>query len=164
MRAIDTNILVRLLTVDDERQAKEARKILSGGDVFIATTVVLETERITSRRATISVRAIGDSDGVGGGGSCNSMAGRMDFDTAFPRADCALMTFAARQRRLTQRALVEVLWESCGVRLCEAIAAGTDGIGAAHWSTTGITISGPGIHKKGTLEVSRARLRKHSTD
>jgi predicted nucleic-acid-binding protein len=71
VRAIDTNILVRLLTVDDERQAKEARKILSGGDVFIATTVVLETERIlragydfTSEAIAAGLRALDGLPGI----------------------------------------------------------------------------------------------------
>lgn len=44
VRAIDTNIIVRFLTADDARQAKAARAIIEGGEVFIATTVVLETE------------------------------------------------------------------------------------------------------------------------
>lgn len=44
MRAIDTNILVRFLTADDAKQAKAARVVIEGGDVFVATTVVLETE------------------------------------------------------------------------------------------------------------------------
>lgn len=44
MRAIDTNIVVRFLTADDERQAKTARAIIAGGDIFIASSVVLETE------------------------------------------------------------------------------------------------------------------------
>ena len=44
MRAVDTNVLVRFLTADDPRQAKVARKIIAAGDVFVSTTVVLETE------------------------------------------------------------------------------------------------------------------------
>lgn len=44
MRAIDTNILVRFLTADDAKQAEAARAVIEGGDVFITTTVVLETE------------------------------------------------------------------------------------------------------------------------
>ena len=44
VRAIDTNIVVRFLTADDAKQAKTARAIIEGGDVFISTTVVLETE------------------------------------------------------------------------------------------------------------------------
>ena len=44
MRAIDTNILVRFVTGDDAKQATAARTVLAAGDVFVATTVILETE------------------------------------------------------------------------------------------------------------------------
>jgi len=44
MRAIDTNILVRYLTVDHPHQATTAHSVISDGDVFIPTTVLLECE------------------------------------------------------------------------------------------------------------------------
>lgn len=44
MKAIDTNIIVRLLTHDNENQFQKAHKIFSNHDVFIADTVLLETE------------------------------------------------------------------------------------------------------------------------
>lgn len=44
MRAIDTNVLVRFLTGDDPAQAARARAVIEGGGIFIATTVLLETE------------------------------------------------------------------------------------------------------------------------
>ena len=44
VRAIDTNVIVRFLVNDDKRQAKAARAAIEGGDIFIATTVVLESE------------------------------------------------------------------------------------------------------------------------
>ncbi len=44
MLAIDTNIIVRLLTNDDHDQAARAKTQLAGNDVFVATTVLLETE------------------------------------------------------------------------------------------------------------------------
>ena len=44
MLAIDTNIIVRLLTGDDPEQAAKARGIIAENDVFVATTVLLETE------------------------------------------------------------------------------------------------------------------------
>jgi predicted nucleic-acid-binding protein len=44
VRAVDTNILVRFLTADDPRQARAARRVIAAGDVFIGTTVILETE------------------------------------------------------------------------------------------------------------------------
>ena len=42
--AIDTNIVVRYLTGDHPRQAAKARAIIEGGDVFVGTTVLLESE------------------------------------------------------------------------------------------------------------------------
>lgn len=44
MIAIDTNLLVRILTNDDPVQARRAAKILQREDVFIPKTVILETQ------------------------------------------------------------------------------------------------------------------------
>ena len=44
MRAVDTNVLVRFLTADDAKQAQAARRVIEAGDIFIGTTVILETE------------------------------------------------------------------------------------------------------------------------
>jgi predicted nucleic-acid-binding protein len=44
MHAIDTNILVRFLRGDDPAQAARARALVDGHDVFVATTVLLESE------------------------------------------------------------------------------------------------------------------------
>ena len=44
MLAIDTNVVVRLLTSDDLAQAEKARRLLQTENVFIASTVLLETE------------------------------------------------------------------------------------------------------------------------
>jgi predicted nucleic acid-binding protein len=44
MLAIDTNIVVRLLTGDDLDQASRARALVEAQEVFVATTVLLETE------------------------------------------------------------------------------------------------------------------------
>ena len=44
MTAIDTNIIVRLLVQDDERQYKLARKVFQKEDLFVPETVLLETE------------------------------------------------------------------------------------------------------------------------
>ena len=44
MRSVDTNVLVRFLTADDRKQAQTARRVIEGGDIFIGTTVILETE------------------------------------------------------------------------------------------------------------------------
>jgi len=44
VRAIDTNIIVRFLTGDDPEQAGRARRLIEGGEIFVATSVVLESE------------------------------------------------------------------------------------------------------------------------
>ncbi|WP_414040086.1 type II toxin-antitoxin system VapC family toxin [Acidithiobacillus sp. M4-SHS-6] len=44
MIAIDTNILVRLLTRDNEEQYEASHKLFSSKELFIPDTVILETE------------------------------------------------------------------------------------------------------------------------
>jgi predicted nucleic-acid-binding protein len=44
MIAVDTNVVVRLLTQDDEQQYNKSLKLFQGQDVFIPDTVILETE------------------------------------------------------------------------------------------------------------------------
>jgi len=44
MIAVDTNILVRLLTNDDPSEAKRALRFMESDDVLIPKTVLLETE------------------------------------------------------------------------------------------------------------------------
>jgi predicted nucleic-acid-binding protein len=43
MTAVDTNVLVRLLTGDEPRQAAAARALFAAGPIWIAKTVFLET-------------------------------------------------------------------------------------------------------------------------
>jgi predicted nucleic acid-binding protein len=44
MLAIDTNVVVRYLTDDHPQQSARAKTLIEGSDVFVATTVLLETE------------------------------------------------------------------------------------------------------------------------
>src|SRR5271165_3450212 len=44
MLAIDTNLVVRYLVGDDPGQAARARSLIDNNDVFVCTTVLLETE------------------------------------------------------------------------------------------------------------------------
>ena len=44
MTGVDTNVIVRLLTRDDEEQYLRARRIFADHDVFIPDTVILESE------------------------------------------------------------------------------------------------------------------------
>lgn len=71
MRAIDTNIVVRFLAQDDAQQAQQARRVFEAGDVFIGTTVALETEWVlragygfSGSQVAEALRAIGGLPGV----------------------------------------------------------------------------------------------------
>jgi predicted nucleic-acid-binding protein len=58
MIAIDTNIIVRVLTGDDPGQAKRAGRLMEKNDIFISKTVILETEWVLRHAYGI------DSDGI----------------------------------------------------------------------------------------------------
>ncbi len=58
MIAVDTNLLVRLLTKDDPNQAKRAAKILESDVIFIPKTVALETEWVLRHAYGINKDAI----------------------------------------------------------------------------------------------------------
>jgi predicted nucleic-acid-binding protein len=42
--AVDTNILVRYVTRDDAEQSARAKRLVDDNEIFVATTVLLETE------------------------------------------------------------------------------------------------------------------------
>jgi len=44
MTGVDTNIIIRLLTQDDPEQASRAKNVFADKQIFIADTVLLETE------------------------------------------------------------------------------------------------------------------------
>ena len=50
MTAVDTNVLVRLLTGDNPAQAFAARAVFEAGPVWIAKTVLLETDWVLRSR------------------------------------------------------------------------------------------------------------------
>ena len=50
MRAIDTNILVRALVLDDAAQAARAQELLREHEVFVPVTVILELEWVLRSR------------------------------------------------------------------------------------------------------------------
>ncbi len=71
MRAIDTNVVVRFLAGDDKQQAKAARTAVAAGDIFIATTVVLESEWVLRsaygfepRQIAVALRGLAGLPGV----------------------------------------------------------------------------------------------------
>ena len=49
MLAVDTNIIVRYLTADHPDQFAKANALIRGGDVYVCTTVLLETEWVLRR-------------------------------------------------------------------------------------------------------------------
>lgn len=61
MRAVDTNVLVRFLTNDDPSQSRRARTLLAGHSVWIAKTVLLETEWVLRGLYQIEARRIADA-------------------------------------------------------------------------------------------------------
>jgi predicted nucleic-acid-binding protein len=61
MIAVDTNLLVRVLTNDDPVQAKRAIALLGAGPVWIAKTVLLETEWVLRYTYDLDALAIGDA-------------------------------------------------------------------------------------------------------
>jgi predicted nucleic-acid-binding protein len=47
--AIDTNVIIRYLTRDDAEQFAKANALIGAEDVFVCTTVLLETEWVLRR-------------------------------------------------------------------------------------------------------------------
>ncbi len=58
MIAIDTNVLVRLVTNDDPAQAERALRLFSSADVFVAKSVLLESEWVLRHAYGLSRKAI----------------------------------------------------------------------------------------------------------
>lgn len=49
MLAVDTNVLVRIVTEDDAEQSPKARRLVAENEVFISKTVLLELEWVLRR-------------------------------------------------------------------------------------------------------------------
>lgn len=60
MTAVDTNIVVRFLVRDDEAQAQRARRVFVAGAVFVAKTVLLETEWVLRYAYELERNAVAD--------------------------------------------------------------------------------------------------------
>lgn len=58
MRAIDTNVLVRALVRDDPHQAARAEAVLTGHDIFVPVTVMLELEWVLRSRYAFAPKVI----------------------------------------------------------------------------------------------------------
>lgn len=61
MLAIDTNLVVRYLVADDRTQAGRARKLIDNDDVFVCTTVMLESEWVLRSVYRFSVEQCADA-------------------------------------------------------------------------------------------------------
>ncbi len=61
MTAVDTNVVVRLLTEDDPKQAGAARFLFAAGPIWIAKTVLLETCWVLRSLYGFDEGAIGDA-------------------------------------------------------------------------------------------------------
>jgi predicted nucleic-acid-binding protein len=60
MPAIDTNVLVRFLTADDPQQYKASHKLFASENIFIADSVVLESEWVLRAAYDLSPAQICD--------------------------------------------------------------------------------------------------------
>jgi len=58
MIAVDTNVLVRLLTEDDPDQAKRVARLFGENEIFIPKTVMLETEWVLRHAYGIDKKGI----------------------------------------------------------------------------------------------------------
>jgi predicted nucleic-acid-binding protein len=61
MLAIDANLVVRYLVADDRAQAGKAHKLIDNNDVFVCTTVMLETEWVLRRVYGFSTEQCADA-------------------------------------------------------------------------------------------------------
>ena len=59
MLAVDTNIIVRYLTRDDAEQFARASALIGAEDVYVCTTVLLETEWVLRRGYRLSGKRVG---------------------------------------------------------------------------------------------------------
>jgi predicted nucleic-acid-binding protein len=58
MVAVDTNVLVRLVTNDQQAQAARAAAVMRSGPVFVAKSVLLETEWVLRYTYALDTKAI----------------------------------------------------------------------------------------------------------
>ncbi len=118
MIAIDTNVVVRFLVNDDREQARRARALIEGEDVFVATTVLIETESvlrsayqlprqqlIDALRAFLDLPRVSAQDREGAGAALDWAEQGMDFADALHLASAAgCVAFASFDRGLKQTA------------------------------------------------------------
>lgn len=118
MIAVDTNVLLRFLTRDDEDQAARARQLLADEMVFVPATVLLEAAWVLhssygyDRRAiaealhaVLSVPSVEVEEPVQTRKALDWFAAGLDFADALHLASSGAATeFATFDRRFVQRA------------------------------------------------------------
>jgi predicted nucleic-acid-binding protein len=60
VRAVDTNLLVRLVARDDEAQRAAARAVMAAGDILVLPTVLMEAEWVLRSRYRLPRTAIAE--------------------------------------------------------------------------------------------------------
>lgn len=120
MHAVDTSVIIRFLTADDPVQAQKARVLFGRGSIFVARTVLLETEwvlrgvyRMPVNKIMSALRALAGLPGVTVENpqlvakAMDWADAGMDFADALNLAaagECeAFVTFDTRFRRRVQR-------------------------------------------------------------
>ena len=121
MIAIDTNVLVRLLTGDDAAQTRRAAALFEQGDIYIGKTVLLETEWvlrfsyglgspaiITALKNVLGLPQVTAEDNLAIADALTLFEGGMDFGDALHLAmsngDEAFVTFDERLVKRAERA------------------------------------------------------------
>lgn len=84
MRAVDTNIIVRLIALDDAAQAATAEAIIADGAILILPTVLLECEWVLRSRYGMSRAVIA--------GSLETLLGQPGVTVVSPAAVAATLT------------------------------------------------------------------------
>lgn len=125
MRAVDTNVVVRYLTGDDPEQAARAKGVLAAGQVFVSTTVFLESDWVlrsaygfSPTRVAASLRALAGlpdvtvEDAVLLGQALDHTERGMDFADALHFAAAArcesMLTFDQQFIQTAERAPIRV--------------------------------------------------------
>lgn len=88
MRAVDTNVLVRFLANDDTEQARRALALLSTHSVWVAKTVLLETEWVLRSLYEFEAPRIADA--------FERLLGLPDVHVEDPRAVRAALTWIGK--------------------------------------------------------------------
>lgn len=117
MTAIDTNVLVRLLTNDDPVQSPRAARVLARDDVFVSTSVLLETEWVlrgayglggpaihAAFERLVSTASIALESPAAVHQAVDWLGAGMDFADALHLASASGETFVTFDRKLAKRA------------------------------------------------------------